>query len=56
MADVFLATPFDGGRHAARVAKIAALDAGAGREGGRGRLLLRTRVGGGDPFRSNRRQ
>ena len=31
MADVFLATAFEGGRHAARVAKIAALEAGAGR-------------------------
>ena len=36
MADVFLATPFDGGRHAARVAKIAALDAGAGAKAGGG--------------------
>ncbi len=30
MADVFLATPFDGGRHTGRVAKIAALDGSAG--------------------------
>jgi ribose 5-phosphate isomerase RpiB len=26
LLDVFLATPFDGGRHAARVAKISALE------------------------------
>jgi ribose 5-phosphate isomerase B len=26
MMDIFLATPFDGGRHAARVAKIMALE------------------------------
>lgn len=30
LADVFLATPFEGGRHAGRVAKLNALDDGAG--------------------------
>lgn len=30
LADVFLATPFEGGRHAARVAKINALDGAGG--------------------------